>query len=110
MFSKYRVSLHLLLSAAVLFLQIALAFHHHDPGENIHCESHCELSVHSQEEAHEDTCQYTIFYFANIASDPLGLVTTLPAVTSDMQHIPDAVQADIRTILVSWDSRAPPSL
>ena len=109
MFRKYRSSLHLLLGAAVLFLQITLAFHHHGADEDIQCESQCKISHHG-EQAHDESCQYTIFYFANLAGDPLSLVAKLQLPAPVWQELPDVALLPHQTIYFNWNSRAPPIL
>lgn len=112
MLRKYRTRIQLVVAAAVLFLQVTLAYHHHDPQDHVQCESSCQLNVESPVSHHDadsdESCAYTLFYLNNHAGDPLASVSTLPEPEFFTFIADDTTAHYSQTTQTSFNSRAPP--
>lgn len=100
-----------LLIVSLLFFQFSLAFHSHDRGDGLHCESCVSPSAHqhhatADDETHE--CVFNIFYQANLASAPVDIVPAIAALDPFAEPISYAGIKPSFVQIFPLGSRAPP--
>ena len=106
----YRLDLQKLLIVSLLFFQFSLAFHSHDAGEEIHCDSCISHAMQQSSADNPDGCVFNAFYHANLVSSFADTGNVVAELSPLPGHFFYNGYQPLNTPTLPFGSRAPPTL